>query len=61
MRRLNPVARPFVAAAVFAIVILMAQFIRTVLIEGGEFRPDWIIVGAGSALLLVINFIKLKL
>lgn len=61
MRRLSPVARAFVAAGIFAVVILIAQFIRTVLIEGGEFRPDWIIVGAGAAALLVVNLIKMKL
>ncbi len=58
MRNLNPVARMLVSALVFGGAILIAMYVRDVLLEHHPFTPNWPIVVAGMLLSVVADLIR---
>ncbi len=60
-KRTNPIVRAVVMAAAFALAILVAQFIRDVVMEHGTFSPDWALVGAGAGLSLAASLVQMLL
>ena len=58
MKALNPFAKALIVGVLFALTILAGQYVNTVVVNRGDFRPDWLIVGAAAILAFVAEFVR---
>ena len=58
MKTMSPFMKALIVGVLFALTILAGQYVNTVVVNRGDFRPDWIIVGAAGLMALVFELVR---